>query len=125
MDTTEVLQNTIKYSCVHCNYNTQRNSQYERHLLTSKHLERSKEDNKVPDHICDCGKIYNTRQGLWKHKKNCSHQMKEEKMSMIIEQNNKILQEIDKTRSQINTLTSSFMYYLRLQNDVRNFTINT
>ena len=42
MDTMEVLQNTIKYSCVHCNYNTQRNSQYKRHLLTCKHLERSK-----------------------------------------------------------------------------------
>jgi hypothetical protein len=46
-------------------------------------------------------------------------------MSMIIEQNNKILQEIDKTRSQINTLTSSFINYIRLQNDLRSFTINT
>jgi hypothetical protein len=62
---------------------------------------------------------------LNKYVKSVIIQRKEEKMSMIIEQNNKILQEIDKTRSQINTLTSSFMYYLRLQNDVRNFTINT
>lgn len=125
MDTPEVLQNTIKYTCECCNYKTQRNSQYERHLLTAKHLERSKEDDKVPDHSCECGKIYKNRQGLWKHKKKCSHQRKEEKMSLIIEQNNKIIQEIDKTRSQINTLTSTFMYYLRLQNNMQNFTINT
>jgi hypothetical protein len=75
MNDNKVLIDKSKYNCVMCNYCTSRNSQYERHLLTAKHLQKYKEisDNcEMPNKLqCICGNVYKYRQGLSKHKKSC------------------------------------------------------
>jgi len=65
------------FSCIICDYNTSRKSQYERHLLTPKHVKSTKTgkiDKKgSTGFTCDnCNKLYKERSGLWKHAKKCN-----------------------------------------------------
>lgn len=61
------------FICQKCDYITSRKSQYDRHVLTSKH-QNTYASVKVPQkkHICECGKEYGHRQSLHTHKKNCT-----------------------------------------------------
>jgi hypothetical protein len=72
--------NTIKdvssnFSCSICSYYTNRKSQYDRHLNTTKHknfYKVSKYTTKVTkDYICTCGKSYKYDSGYYRHKKIC------------------------------------------------------
>ena len=65
--------------CTHCNYTTQSLKDYNKHILTAKHkrmttsAENPKNPRKIPEQfICDCGKEYKYRQGLFGHKKKCN-----------------------------------------------------
>ena len=70
-----------KFCCIHCDYTTSRESQYARHLLTSKHLNTytmfTNTCNLVPTNNCEkiyecnCGRSYKHRQSLYSHKKKC------------------------------------------------------
>ena len=70
----------FKYLCKECEYNTIRESQYERHIKTKKHLNNKKE--KI--FKCDCGKYYKYASGLSKHKKTCDTDLKNEKEKRCI-----------------------------------------
>ena len=64
------------FSCKYCNYFTSRKSQFDRHLLTRKHMILTNVDEKVPKsstslYMCECGKSYKHRQSLSLHKKKC------------------------------------------------------
>lgn len=79
MSTQKVHLVQAKFICKSCDYFTCRKSQYDRHVLTSKHMKSTKSQHletksseKVPEFFeCNCGKMYKERSGLWKHKKNC------------------------------------------------------
>jgi len=69
----------LKYICETCDYKSSRKSQYERHLLTTKHkmttegLQNGLQ--KVPKsskNVCECGKEFSNRQNLYRHKKKCN-----------------------------------------------------
>lgn len=67
-----------KYNCIDCDYNTCKKSSYDKHILTAKHIKNVKGDkgdtnsDKSYVFICSkCEKNYGSRNGLWKHKKNC------------------------------------------------------
>ena len=79
-----------KYCCKKCNYNTDRKSNLENHLLSTKHiLELNGNEIKQKlstHHNCEnCNKIYETSAGLWKHKKKC---LKKEETNLIEHENN-------------------------------------
>ena len=64
------------YSCEICDYNTSRLSQYDRHVMTSKHLILTQTNEMEPkssntNYTCDCGKQYIHASSLWNHKKKC------------------------------------------------------
>jgi len=65
------------FECELCDYSTSRKSQYDRHLSTDKHKNRQNStfvnnfQQKSSDNICECGKSYKERTGLYKHKKHC------------------------------------------------------
>ncbi len=65
------------FRCNFCDYVTSHKNDYNKHLLTRKHLKKtnvSEMDDKktqLDKIICECGKEYKHRQGLWKHKKYC------------------------------------------------------
>jgi ribosomal protein L37AE/L43A len=65
------------YSCKKCNYITVRKPNYERHLLTAKHLKETNGnqiEQKTSNYLFECiicNKQYTNRAGLWKHKNKC------------------------------------------------------
>ena len=75
-------KNAEKYFCELCDFKCCKGSDWDRHLMTRKHKKNDKmitmDDVFTPKnaavtkiYTCDCGKDYNYRQGLWKHKKHC------------------------------------------------------
>jgi len=72
-----------KIICEKCDFKCCKLSEWNRHIKTSKHskdynldyngLQQNAEINisQNPEFICNCGKVYKHRQGLYKHKKNC------------------------------------------------------
>ena len=67
-------ESSKKKICLFCNYTTSRKSQYDRHLLTAKHINLTNPNKKVHDlHVCGCGKHYKHLSSLCAHKKSCIH----------------------------------------------------
>ena len=66
------MLNEPKFICDKCSYTTSRKSQYDRHLLTQKHIKLTMTEPIKCEFNCDkCNKTYKTRVGLWNHKKKC------------------------------------------------------
>ena len=87
------------YACEICHYNTCKISDYKKHLLTIKHLNRENETNanelkpKVAENLsCVCGNIFNNRTTLWRHKKICNSNKDNNETPL----NNVMLTELDK-----------------------------
>jgi hypothetical protein len=65
------------FSCSVCDYNSVRESQYKRHLLTRKHKILTNTNKKVPKgseticYHCSCGNVYKFASSLCYHKKKC------------------------------------------------------
>ena len=80
-----------KFYCKKCDYSSNRESQWRRHLSTTKH-KMDNMDNTV-DNIkstkrsfeCICGKVYKYNSGLSKHKKKCLLNMKEPPLPTVVE----------------------------------------
>ena len=76
MDNKKVQKSSNKFFCEKCNYFTSRSSQYERHLLTTKHKKIINDNKNVPNneyYSCEkCNKSYLYLSGLSRHKKKCS-----------------------------------------------------
>jgi hypothetical protein len=76
-------ESSNNYVCELCDYSSSRSSQYQRHIKTDKHKNNEKStycqqlSTSVNDlcskFVCDCGKIYKERSGLWRHKKICQN----------------------------------------------------
>ena len=66
--------NTTKnFICTKCDYITCKKNDYEKHILTDKHLnDDQKLSNVAKKCICNCGKEYSCKQSLSIHKKKCS-----------------------------------------------------
>ncbi len=61
------------YECVNCNYVTSNKYDYNKHILTRKHmLEMTGNERKTENRICNnCNKTFKSDSGLWKHAKKC------------------------------------------------------
>lgn len=85
MDTPKI---PFKFHCICCDFKCNKKSNYDIHILTSKHITRYNtalndikkiqiicdNDKKMPGNIsyaCTCGKIFKYHSGLWRHKKTC------------------------------------------------------
>jgi hypothetical protein len=88
------------YYCEKCDLKTSNKKDFNRHIMTLKHLKRinglEKEDDFTPQipkkpkkhetYQCYCGKIYKYNQGLWKHKQTCciiNEEITEEKSTTV------------------------------------------
>ncbi len=82
MDNLKTQKNAKKrineYICDLCNYDSKNKTDYNRHLLTNKHIYISNkqeiydENINIKYFVCECGKSYKLRQGLYKHKQKCT-----------------------------------------------------
>ena len=96
----------FKYKCKKCDYNSNNKTDYKRHLQTIKHLETS--GNKQKKELkCDCGKIYKTNSGLWKHKKKCSFANTDISKNAIFK--TELIQEKDKELTDIKSMFMKMM----------------
>ena len=80
MITEKEQKSSNDFCCKNCNYNTSRKSQYERHLTTDKHKRLQNNDAGTiltKKYICECGREYKYRQGLYNHRKTCKGEKKE------------------------------------------------
>ena len=82
----------FEFNCIICNYKCCKKFNFNRHLLSSKHSELTKGDKitskneqneKLNKKYCceNCNREYSSRNGLWKHSKNCNfenHSKKDE-----------------------------------------------
>jgi hypothetical protein len=77
-----LLNSAFKFYCENCDYGTSKKCNYDTHMASDKHKRltkrlqmRQKSAEIQPDtsetFICSCGKKYQHRQSLWKHKKTC------------------------------------------------------
>ena len=75
MITKKSHQLPFKYECIRCNYNTSNKKDYNKHLITAKHLMVINDNNKSPEkkqYECRlCNKIFKYSSGLSRHAKIC------------------------------------------------------
>ena len=71
----KIPKNPSFFACDFCNYITSSKKDYNKHILTLKHQNRTNRTEKSPKipsaFQCDCGRAYNARNSLWYHKKTC------------------------------------------------------
>jgi Txe/YoeB family toxin of Txe-Axe toxin-antitoxin module len=110
--TEKTKKNEIIYCCKICDFNTCKKTDFNRHLLTIKHISNklSTADNGKNEkiYICDCcDKKFKDRSGLWRHKQKCfSHKENESKITsnseeitekelimMLIKQNTQLIEQ--------------------------------
>jgi hypothetical protein len=91
------------YECLICNYNTNKKSDYNRHLVTSKHKKKIKNESitEIDNYCSICNKQYKTE--LW-YNKHINSKTHLEKI------NNNNIKETDKRISVINTKTNHIKY---------------
>jgi hypothetical protein len=107
-----------EYVCNYCDYICCKKYNFERHILSTKHIKATesnmsateKEQNEqkgakksdIKSYCCEnCGKLYTDRTGLWRHKQKCSNKIYENKklneldkddlIKTLIEQNAKLM----------------------------------
>jgi hypothetical protein len=100
-------EQTVFY-CENCDYKCCRKFNWDRHILTSKHLKEKNGDkclSKTSQNeqlVCEiCNKEYKHRQGLWRHKKKCySNETKENNepsdkqlIMLLIKQNTQLMEQ--------------------------------
>lgn len=80
---------TYTYNCVSCNFKCNKKGDWTRHINSSKHT--TYPNNMLCNHVCmNCNKKYNSRVGLWSHKKKCINNLTDKDMilsTLISEQN--------------------------------------
>jgi hypothetical protein len=119
------------FFCEKCEYITNKKCNYEKHMLTSKHLKSTKINQKVAKssaefYRCEvCDREYKDKSGLWRHKKKCDAMEKNteithdnilyilkqnsELQQMLIEQNKTIIElsKANQINNSHNTITNS------------------
>jgi len=76
-ETKKLEKNLTKYFCQCCDFICYQKCDWDRHIIRPKHIFNKggnyQETKKLEKNFfCNCGKIFQTNSGLWKHKKKCS-----------------------------------------------------
>jgi DNA-binding transcriptional MerR regulator len=66
-----ITKNGNNFRCETCDFSCSWKSNFDKHLLTAKHIRLTTTSIKMGEYVCVCGKKYKQRQGLHKHKKTC------------------------------------------------------
>ena len=64
--------NVVLYTCNDCEYATKRKTDYNKHILTRKHMQITMDNGLSSNgYTCECGKTYQHQSGLCKHRHKC------------------------------------------------------
>ena len=110
METKKLKKNLLRFFCTACDFKCYMKCDWDRHILTAKHAKAANgndlETKKLKKtYFCDCGKLFLSNSGLWKHKKGCNNEgelkkvfdeQKEDKdlIMMLVKQNAELLEVI-------------------------------
>lgn len=61
-----------KYNCIKCDYQCSHSGDFKKHLQTRKHNDYKMITKTPQKYVCECGKHYKYRQGLYTHQKKCN-----------------------------------------------------
>jgi len=122
------------FHCEYCDYKCSLIQHWKQHISTKKHKTRifNNIDNSVNNYIqyfeCGCGKIYKDRSGLWKHKKKCNGNIKNE--LPYIDSNTQLTPElvlklIEQNKELQQTLIDQNKTIIELAKKAGNYTTNT
>ena len=104
-ETNKVPKSSKKYVCNYCDYIACRLSQFERHNLTDKHLNRINETNMKQESSakfqCLCGFLFKSRTTLWRHKKVCNYEEIEENITEDKDKDKELIMMLVKQNSQL------------------------
>ena len=104
-----------EYFCNLCDYRCSRRFNWDRHVLTSKHIkevsrkskgaqnEQNEQQTIIPTFTCEnCNKIYQTNAGLWKHKKHCIAE--DNKQEIVVNKKDELIDYLMKENKEIKEL---------------------
>jgi|688.fasta_scaffold304087_1 hypothetical protein len=88
----KLKKNLPRFFCKICDFECYMKCDWDRHISRPKHLFSHEGNENVQKKLkktynCDCGKIFNSNSGLWKHKKKCLEPETETENVVINEQN--------------------------------------
>ena len=68
------LKKPLNFGCICCQFNSANKKDFNKHLLTAKHILNINGNRKNPKvyHCIICSKLFNSKSGLWKHSHKCS-----------------------------------------------------
>ena len=79
----KIVKNSLsKYHCEKCDYKCSKKSHWIQHISTRKHkmvydgIQDDTKNSPTGPFVCDCGRNYKFRSGLYRHKKKCTTSMK-------------------------------------------------
>ena len=141
MATCKSLKIAKIFQCESCDYNCSKNSDWNKHLLTSKHKKATESTNNIAknaDSYCceNCQKKYKDRTGLWRHKKKCiqtpenlkeQDQVPDLNQSMIVEiikQNQSIMMENKEFKELIIEQNKQLLALAKKPSNITNNTMN-
>ena len=102
MITQKAQKSVGKFICEKCDYICSRKGDYSRHIATQKHKRITNDYTKSvksvisENHECLCGKSYKYRQGLYKHRLQCSTYLLENSSNEVVEYNQNHTTEVEK-----------------------------
>ena len=115
METEITSKSNLKFNCNKCYFKCSKKGDWNRHLLTSKHIMMYNVTNcgaikhqKTSTHICSvCNKVYTSRNGLWVHKKKC-----------IINENI-VIDVVEKEETEFKVLTNLVLDVIKNNNELQ------
>jgi hypothetical protein len=129
----ESLLKIPSLECAICDYITDNKKDYNKHILTRKHLNNVKSTEKIEiitndvtygdiksqksqQHMCmSCNKIYKSRNGLWLHKKKCTTvNIENSEENVLIPEEKQT-----KTEEELRELKSMFMKMIEINQDLQ------
>ena len=77
-ETEKLKKNLIRFVCEKCDFKCYMKCDWNRHIVTSKHIKYANGNNMETKKLkktynCECGKLFLSNSGLWKHKKVCNN----------------------------------------------------
>ena len=144
MDDKKAEKSVTDFYCENCAFKCSRTCDWDRHLLTAKHKRRTFGGQKSAHiyaniFVCDCGKEYKYRQGLWKHEKICPKKMSnfqlpyfssnEELIQTILKENHEVKQLLIEQNMKImdlankNTIINNTTNNMNNTNNTNNFNL--
>lgn len=123
------------FYCQYCDYKTSYSRDYNKHVSTRKHKNRTNLDEKsqkIPLFVCQCGKSYTARNSLWYHKQKCCHSDENQGIEKnILEKDNiinkdivlQILQQNNELQKQVIKLLNNGTHHVTNNNN-KTFNLN-